>query len=45
MSAVLQSLPHPLVVAVEQIEGALGRMPAGAWEVLNLLLCGVWPSV
>ena len=33
--APLVPLPHPLVVAVEQIEGALGRMPLGAWEGLS----------
>lgn len=27
-------LPHPLVVAVEQIEGALDRMSLGAWDGL-----------
>ncbi len=29
------SLPHPLVGAVEQIEGALDRMPLGAWAGLE----------
>jgi hypothetical protein len=33
-AAPISSLPHPLVVAVEQIEGALDRMPLGAWESL-----------
>jgi hypothetical protein len=33
--APLASLPHPLVVAVEQIEGALDRMPLGAWAGLE----------
>jgi hypothetical protein len=30
----LLPLPHPLVVAVEQIEGALAKMPLGAWDGL-----------
>jgi hypothetical protein len=33
--APVASLPHPLVVAIEQIEGALDGMPLGGWSGLE----------
>ena len=33
--APVASLPHLLVCAVEQIEGALDRMPVGGWSGLE----------
>lgn len=35
MSALLESLPHPLVCGVGAIKGALDAMPTGAWRGLD----------